>query len=153
MEPAERKTEDRVRRSFEAQGLMRHLGARMLGASGGRCVVEVDHAAGLTQQHGYFHGGVTAAVADAAAGHAALSLTTDAFTVLTVEFKINLMNPADGSLMRARAEVIKPGRTLMVVRSVVSVIKDDVESHCAEFLGTMFVLAAADRPPQAAVGA
>lgn len=119
---------------------MKHLGARLLEAHEGRCVIEAPFGDHLSQQHGYFHGGVTAALADAAAGHAAISLLPGDQDVVTVEFKVSLINPARGRLIRASAESVKGGRRLIVLRASVSVEEDDREQICAEFLGTMIVL-------------
>ncbi|MBA3577619.1 MAG: PaaI family thioesterase [Sphingomonas sp.] len=119
---------------------MRHLGAQLVEASSGRCIIEVPLSEALMQQHGFFHAGVSAAIADTASGYAALSLMPDNASVLTVEFKINLLNPADGRLLRATAQVLKPGRTLMVVSASVDVLKGQEVLRCAEFLGTVFTL-------------
>lgn len=131
----------RVAESFARQGFMRNLGARLVEGSQGRCVIETDWSEGLTQQHGYFHAGVTAAIADSAAGYAAFSLMPEDASVLTVEYKINLINPADGERLRATGVVIKPGRTLMVARATVEAIRGDRAVQCGEFLATVFVLA------------
>jgi uncharacterized protein (TIGR00369 family) len=130
----------RVGDSFERQGFMAHLGARLRHAKAGRCIIEADFADCLTQQHGYFHAGVSAALADNAAGYAAYTLMPEGASVLTVEFKLNLTNPARPGLMRADAQVIKPGRTLSVVRATVDTTVDGVEIACAEFLGTVMTL-------------
>jgi uncharacterized protein (TIGR00369 family) len=130
----------RIGDSFERQGFMVHLGARLRHAKTGRCIIEADFADHLTQQHGYFHAGVSATLADNAAGYAAYTLMPEGASVLTVEFKLNLVNPARPGLMRATAEVIKPGRTLSVVRATVTTTADGVETPCAEFLGTIMTL-------------
>lgn len=119
---------------------MRHLGAVLREAHSGCCVIEVPHNGDLTQQHGFFHAGVSAAIADTASGYAAMSLMPDDASVLTVEFKINLLNPADGDVLRATAQVLKPGRTLMVVSASVDVHKGSEVNRCAELLGTMITL-------------
>ncbi len=75
----------------------------------------------LTQQHRFVHAGVLAALADTAAGFAALTLATDADDVLTAEFKINLLRPANGDTILADAEVLKAGRILTVCMSRVTV--------------------------------
>ena len=135
-----------VRACFEAQGLMRHLGARMIEGSAGRCVLLVEHCETLTQQHGYFHAGVTAALLDTAGGHAALSLMPAGGSVLTVEFKTNLLAPAAGARLRAAAKVIRAGRTLTVVSGAAEVERDGAWTACAEMLGTMFALPGPEGP-------
>jgi uncharacterized protein (TIGR00369 family) len=131
-----------VAESFARQGLMTGYGARLVEASDGRCVIEADWSDRLTQQHGFFHAGVASALCDSAAGYAALSVMPEGSEVLSVEFKINLMAPADGERLRATAEVVRRGRTLVVVRAAASVFKDSRETPCAEFLGTMMAVAA-----------
>jgi len=130
----------RCKDSFERQGLMGLFGASLIEAADGRAVIDVPYRSDLTQQHGYFHAGVVSSIADTASGYAAFSIMPDDASVLTVEFKINLLNPAAGELLRAEAAVRKGGRTLVVVSTTVSAIKDGKVTPCAEFLGTMIVL-------------
>jgi len=119
---------------------MRMLGAELVGAADGSAVIEVPYREDLTQQHGYFHGGVVSAIADTASGYAAYSTMPPDASVLTVEFKINLVNPAVGDRLRAEAHVHKAGRTLVVVGATVSAIRGEEVSMCAEMLGTFIVL-------------
>ena len=130
----------RCKESFYRQGLMRLLGAELIEASDGRAVIEVPYREDLTQQHGYFHGGVVTAIADTASGYAAYTTMPADSSVLTVEFKINLMNPAAGERLRADARVHKAGRTLVVVAATVAVISGDKQVVCGEMLGTFIVL-------------
>src|SRR5689334_16023425 len=129
----------RCKESFGRQGLMTLLGAELVEAEGGRAVIEVPYRNDLTQQHGYFHGGVVTAIADTACGYAAYTTMPADASVLTVEFKINLMNPAAGERLRAEANVHKAGRTLVVVAATVTVLRDKAVT-CAEMLGTFIVL-------------
>ena len=99
------------------------LGAELIEAADGRAAIEVPYREDLTQQHGYFHGGVVTAIADTACGYAAYTTMPLDSSVLTVEFKINLMNPAAGDRLRAEARVNKSGRTLVVVGATVTVIR------------------------------
>ena len=126
--------------SFDRQGLMTLLGAQLVEASDGRAAIEVPYREGLTQQHGYFHGGVVTAIADTACGYAAYTTMPEDSSVLTVEFKINLMNPAAGDRLRAEANVHKAGRTLVIVGATVTVLRGDNAVTCAEMLGTFIVL-------------
>jgi uncharacterized protein (TIGR00369 family) len=130
----------RCQESFDRQGLMTGYGARMAECDAGRCVIEADWRADLTQQHGYFHAGVTTALCDSACGYAALSAMDEGSDVLSVEFKVNLMAPADGQMLRAVGEVVRRGRTLVVVRATAFAVKDGEERACAEFLGTMMAV-------------
>lgn len=108
--------QDRIASSFASQGLMRHLGARLVVVAPGRCHIELASRTEVTQQHGYFHAGATSAIADSAGGYAALTLLPPDAEVLTVEFKINLMAPATGDHLEAIGTVLKSGRTLSVCR-------------------------------------
>jgi len=126
--------------SFDRQGLMTLLGAQLVAASDGRAAIEVLYREDLTQQHGYFHGGVVTAIADTACGYAAYTTMPEDSSVLTVEFKINLMNPAAGDRLRAEANVHKAGRTLVIVGATVTVLRGDNAVTCAEMLGTFIVL-------------
>ncbi len=85
---------ERVRTSFEKQGLMRLLGAVVVEAGEGWCVIEVPFRDELTQQERFFHGAVTGAIADTAGGYAALTLAPPDREVLTVEYKVNFLAPA-----------------------------------------------------------
>jgi uncharacterized protein (TIGR00369 family) len=112
--PAEPDVEARVRDSFARQGLMRHLGAQLIAVYAGRVDIRLPYRVELTQQDGYFHAGATSAIADTAGGYAGLSVFPAGSAVLTVEYKINLVNPARGECLEAIGTVIRSGRTLTV---------------------------------------
>lgn len=116
MEQATGEVQARVRDSFERQGLMVHLGARLSEISPGRVHIVLPSRPEVTQQHGYFHAGATSAIADSAGGYAAFTLFPEDSSVLTVEFKINLLAPAEGDHLEAIGTVLKSGRTLTVCR-------------------------------------
>jgi uncharacterized protein (TIGR00369 family) len=104
----------RVRDSFERQGLMRLLGARLDHIGAGRVHIVLPSRPEVTQQHGYVHAGATSAIADSAGGYAALTLFPEGTEVLTVEYKINLLAPAAGDHLLAVGAVRRSGRTLTV---------------------------------------
>ena len=130
----------RVAESFAKQSFMALLDAKLVRVAAGAVDIEVRARGDLTQQHGFFHAGVTAAIADSAAGYAAFSLFDDDAGVLTTEFKINLLNPAVGERMVARGRVIRPGRTLTICRSDVTCYHASREVHVATALLTMMSL-------------
>ena len=103
-----------MRASFGRQAFMATLGARLAQVAPGKVVIELPFRDDLTQQHGFLHAGVLAAIADSACGYAALSLMPAGAAVLSVEFKVNLMKPAAGSHFRAVGRVVRAGRTLTV---------------------------------------
>lgn len=109
--------EARVRDSFARQPFMALLGARLTSVSPGHVEIELEARRDLTQQHGLIHGGVLASIADSAAGYAAFSLMPAEATVLTVEYKLNILRPGRGEAMIARGRVVKPGRSLFVVQA------------------------------------
>ena len=94
----------------------------------------------LTQQNGYLHAGVVTTIADSACGYAAYTLMPVGSGVLSVEFKVNLLRPAQGETFVARAEVIKAGKTLTVVRADVFAITGDARELIATIQGTIICL-------------
>jgi len=132
--------ERRVRDSFARQGLMLHLGAELISLSPGHAEIQAPFRAELTQQHGYFHAGVSGAIADSACGYAAYTLMPKDATVLTVEYKINLLAPAEGDTLVARARVVRSGKTLKICTADVFALKNGVENHCATVLATVMCL-------------
>ncbi|MEE9318666.1 MAG: PaaI family thioesterase [Rhodospirillales bacterium] len=129
--------EERVRKSFAAQGIMDHIGAELRKIEPGYCEIELPYSDAVSQQHGFFHGGVIGTIADSAGGYAAFSLMEPEDGILTVEYKLNLMAPADGDRLLARGRVLRPGKTLSVCRAEVTVIKDGQETDCAAMQQTL----------------
>jgi uncharacterized protein (TIGR00369 family) len=138
--PVDAKFERRVRESFGRQGLMKHLGAELAVLGPGHTEIHVPFRAELTQQHNYFHAGVSGTIADSACGYAAYTLMPADSTVLTVEYKMNLLAPADGEKLVARARVLRSGKTLKICAADVYVEKDGAEIHCATMLATIMCL-------------
>src|SRR5689334_4761283 len=101
MEEADPEVQARVRASFDRQGLMEHLGAKLTRICPGCVHIELPRRPEVTQQHGYFHAGATSAIADSAGGYAGFTLFAPDSSVLTVEYKINLLAPAEGDYLEA----------------------------------------------------
>ncbi len=139
-QPADPDFERRVRSSFARQGIMSHIGAEMIEVGPGHCEIRLPYGEHVSQQHGFFHGGIVATIADSAAGYAGFSLMPTGGGVLTVEFKINLVAPADGELLVARGSVVRPGRTLTVSRAEVSVMKNGSSRICAILQQTLMTI-------------
>ncbi len=131
---------ERVRESFGRQGAMKLLGATIEALEPGHCRIELPFREELAQQHGYFHAGITSAVADSAGGYAALTLFPAASEVLTVEFKINLIAPAHGDRLVADAHVVRSGRTLTVCTVDVACLRDGAFVPCALMQQTLIRL-------------
>src|SRR5579862_7485277 len=106
----------RVRASFARQGAMQTLGATIGAVEPGYCAIELAPRPALAQQHGYVHAGIVAAIVDSAGGYAGFTLFPADASVLTVEFKLNLLAPARGDKLLAEGFVVKPGRTLVIAR-------------------------------------
>ena len=130
-----------VERSFARQPIMNLLGARLTLVEPGVVEITLPYRADLTQQHGYLHAGVVTTIADSACGYAACTLMPAGSEVLSVEFKVNLLRPAQGETFVARAEVIKAGKTLTVVRADVGAIAGNADRELvATMQGTMICL-------------
>ena len=106
----------------------------------GRTEIHVPHWAGIEQQHRFVHGGVVGMIADSAAGYAAMTMVPADASVLTVEFKMNLLAPADGDQLIARGPAVRPGRTLIVTKAEVFALKDGQETLCALMQQTIMVM-------------
>lgn len=107
---------DAIATSFAQQGLMGTFGATLVRVQRGEVEIAMPWSPAVTQQHGFFHGGVVGALADTACGYAALSLVGEGEAGLTAEYKINLLSPAKGERLMAVGRVLKPGRTLIVAQ-------------------------------------
>ena len=138
--PADPDFAARVRDSFARQPFMDYIGALITSLAPGYCEITVASRRELTQQHGFVHGGVLASIADSAAGYAAFSLMPADATILTVEYKLNILRPGDGEAMIARGRVVKPGRTLSVVQSDVFASKGGKEELVLTSLQTLMRL-------------
>ncbi len=132
--------EARVRGSFARQNAMGLIGARMTRVEPGRVEIELPVREDLGQQHGFVHGGIVGMIADSAGGYAAFTLMPADASVLTVEYKVNMLAPAEGDLLIARGEVLKPGRTLSVVRADVWARRGDRETRVAAMQQTLMVM-------------
>lgn len=130
----------RARDSFARQNFLGFLGAELESLEKGACTITLAIRPELTQQHGFAHAGVVTTLADTAAGYAAYSMMPEDSSVLTVEFKVNLIKPAAGQSLRAEARTIKPGRTLSVVEANVFAIDGDDEALAARMQATMMCL-------------
>lgn len=130
----------RVRASFARQRLMQTLGVRLLRVAPGECDMEMPFAVAFTQQHGFLHAGTLTSVVDSACGYAALSLMAPGAAVMSVEFKVNLLAPAAGERLLARARVMRSGRTLTIVSGDGFMCSGDEQRHVFTMLGTMMAV-------------
>lgn len=139
-EPKDPDWETKVRASFAKQGAMSLIGAQLVELRPGYCEIHLPWRPDLTQQNGYFHAGIISTVVDSAAGYAGFTLMPPGSSVLSVEFKLNLLSPADGELLIATGEVIKPGKTLVITRGEAYVVKGDKTTHCSTMQQTLMTM-------------
>jgi uncharacterized protein (TIGR00369 family) len=126
-----------VEANFRRQPAMALIGASIRVLAAGIVEVSFPYRRDLTQQDGFIHAGILSAAADSACGYAALSSMPAGSDVLSVEFKLNLLRPAAGESFVARAQVLKPGKTLTAVRADVFALMGAQEQLIAAMQGTM----------------
>jgi uncharacterized protein (TIGR00369 family) len=146
-EPQDPDFEARVRASFARQQVMATLGASLTRVAPGEVEIQLPFRQDLTQQNGFLHAGIVTTIIDSACGYAAFSLMPTGVNVLTVEYKVNLVAPAQGALFAARGRVIKPGRTITVCAGDVVALYDGAERLVATMQATM--IAVSPRPDAA----
>ncbi|WP_371418917.1 PaaI family thioesterase [Labrys sp. KNU-23] len=143
-EPEIARVEGRIRASFAKQGLMHTLGATLARVLPGHVEIFLVPTSKVSQQHGFVHAGAVSAIADSAAGYAALSLMPLERGVLTAEFKINLLAPAAGERIVARGKVIKAGRTLTLAQAEVFAQSEGKERLIAVLTATLMAIEGKD---------
>ncbi|TCD13515.1 PaaI family thioesterase [Oricola cellulosilytica] len=119
---------------------MRTIGAVLDAVGAGSVEIVVPYDLKLTQQHGFLHGGIVAAVLDSACGYAALSTMTPDAGILTIEFKVNLLAPAEGDRFRFVGTVVKPGRTITVSDGAAFALRDGAEKKIATMTATLMAI-------------
>lgn len=138
-EPQNPDFERRVRETCAAQSFLGLLGVELTEVEPGYVELSLPQRPDLAQQHGFFHGGAVATLADVAGGFAALSLMPAEAEVLSVEFKVNLLAPGQGARLLVRGEAVRAGRTLTTCQSdVYAESEDGAERLIATALGTFF---------------
>jgi uncharacterized protein (TIGR00369 family) len=134
--PADPHFADRIRASFGRQKAMALIGASLARVEAGAVEIQLPYREDITQQKGFVHGGIIGMIADTACGYAAFSLMPADCSLVTVEYKINILAPAVSSLV-ARGEVVKAGRTLTIARA--EVYAQD-RKHVASMQQTLMML-------------
>lgn len=129
---------DRVLASFERQGMMKHLQARLVRAEPGLCEIALPYSDKVTQQQNGFHGGAMGALADIAGGYAALTAVPEGMEVTTVEYKINFLAAFQGGELRAIGRVVRAGKRIVVTTAeVLHLAPDGTTSPCAVMQQTL----------------
>ena len=131
---------ERVLASFNKQKFMHYINAELKIVEHGFCEIHLPFNDNLTQQNEYFHAGVIGTIADTAAGYAAYTLMNADESVLSVEYKLNLLSPANGESLIVRSQVIKSGRTLIVCNSNIYAINNNIETLCSTATVTLIAL-------------
>ena len=138
--PVDAGYESRVRGSFARQGAMKLIGAEMREVAPGYCAIGLVPRPEIAQQHGYVHAGIVSTIVDSAGGYAGFTLFPAESSVLTVEFKINLLAPAEGDQLIAEGFVVKSGRTLVITRGEVPAERGGARTLVALMQQTLIVL-------------
>lgn len=129
--------EERVRASFARQKAMATIGARLVRIAPGEVDIVIAVREDLTQQHGFLHAGIIGTVLDSACGYAAYTCMPPDAAILSIEYKVNLLAPARGETVIARARVKKPGRTITVCDADAFAVSGGTEKLVASMTGTM----------------
>ena len=132
--------ETRGRASFARQGVMGLIGARLVHVAAGEVDIELPFRNDLTQQHGFLHAGIVTTVVDTACGFAAFTLMPAGAAVLTIEFKMNLLSPAQGELLVAKGRVLRAGRNVTVCQGDAWMRTAGGEKQVATMLATMMTV-------------
>lgn len=140
IDPPDPDFEARVRASFNHQHVMQAIGARLVTLGSGEARIELPFRPELTQQHGYIHAGIIGTIVDSACGYAAYTLMPADSEVLTVEYKVNFLAPAQGEKFVAIGRVIKPGRTLTVCTGEVWAYDQSETKQVAAMQSTMMMV-------------
>jgi uncharacterized protein (TIGR00369 family) len=142
--PVDPAFEQRCRASFARQKAMALIGAQLTVVEPGYVEIALPYREDLTQQKGFVHGGIIGMIADTACGYCAFSLMPADCSLVTVEYKINILTPARSALL-AKGQVVKPGRTLTIARA--EVYADDGK-HVASMQQTLMMLANTPDTPE-----
>lgn len=126
-----------VHGAFERQPFMATLGAHITALEPGAVEIRVAYREEIGQNHGFFHGGVIGAIADVAGGFAGFSLMPAGGSVLTAEYKINIVAPGLGEELIGRGQVLSAGRTLIFTEARLFVVHEGRETLCAAALQTL----------------
>ncbi|WP_423190373.1 PaaI family thioesterase [Alkalibacterium sp. f15] len=108
------------KRKNEKQSFLTALGGKLENIESGKAVLSLKKEDWLTQHLGYFHGGVITSLADSAGGAAAVTMVPENYQVVTSELTMHFLRPAVAAEVIATAEVIKPGKKLIIVECSVT---------------------------------
>ncbi len=134
---------ERIRAALESQGFLQLVGGEVGAIGAGFLEISLPYRREVTQQNGIFHGGAIAFLVDAAATAAAATVLRPGYSVITAEYKLNIVSPGTGDRLVCRADVVKPGRMLTVVEAKVHAFTGPRSKLVAVALATI-----ANLPPE-----
>jgi uncharacterized protein (TIGR00369 family) len=140
LSPADPDFEQRIRTSFARQGLINTINGRIAFISPGELHIEAPFDERFTQQDGFLHAGIVTTLMDSACGYAAYTLMPADSRVLSVEFKVNFLNPARGERFRAEGRVAKSGRTISVCEGKLFALQNGQGKLVAMMQATMICI-------------
>jgi uncharacterized protein (TIGR00369 family) len=132
---------DRINTSFVRQGMMQHLGVRIVRVDKGEVEFALPMSDKVTQQQGAFHGGALGALADICCGYAALTVAPEGMEVTTVEYKINFVSAAVGAEVVCVGKVQKAGRTLTITNAELFDVQNGARKLCGLMQATLIAVA------------
>ena len=119
------------------QGFTRYLGLVPVSLVPGTFVTRLKLLKRHSQQDGFAHAGLVATIADHTAGYAAFSVVPEDRRILTIEYKINYFEPADGKYLECRGHVTKPGKNILFTEAEVYSVKGKTRKLVAKAMFTM----------------
>ena len=130
----------RVTQSFSEQAVMQLINASLVEVDAGLVAIELPYQPELAQQDGFIHAGISSTIMDSACGYAAYSLMPEDASVLTIEFKVNLLSPAKGERFCGYGKVKKPGRSISVAEAELYAFSDQGKKLVATMMGTLMAV-------------
>jgi len=119
------------------QGFTKYLGLVPVSLKPGVFITRLKLQKRHFQQDGFAHAGLIAAIADHTAGHARFSMVPEGRRILTIEYKINYFQPADGEYLECRGRVTKPGKNILFTEADVYSVSGKSKKLVARAMHTM----------------
>lgn len=132
----------RVREAFAGQAMLAALGVELCRIEPGFCELQLPYRQDISQNHGYFHGGAIATLADVSGGFAGWSLLPEGMWIVTVEYKTNMVAPGRGERLIGRGRVVRAGRSLTTTEIEILAVEQGRETLCATALQTLMAVRA-----------
>src|SRR5712664_4870724 len=114
MSKEEKRVTELVRDRMKESRSTELLGFEVESVHKGRAIFRLDVRPSHKQIHGVVHGGILAALADTTAAIAAYTAVPRGTEIVTVELKINYLEPVPGGRIKADGRVLRVGRNFVV---------------------------------------